>query len=60
MLIYEDNALLQSVLSEITCLPLSEAVEQKTIALRKQHKIKLPDAVILATAHVHKPRQYID
>lgn len=34
-------------------LPLSDAVVQKTIELRKMHKIKLPDAVIASTAIVH-------
>lgn len=31
-------------------LPLSDEVVQKTIELRKSHKIKLPDAIIAATA----------
>ena len=31
-------------------LPLSDAVVQKTINLRKNYKIKLPDAIIAATA----------
>lgn len=31
-------------------LPLTEAVVNRTIELRKHHKIKLPDAVIAATA----------
>lgn len=34
-------------------LPLSDEVVQQTINLRKAHKIKLPDAVIAATALVH-------
>jgi toxin FitB len=34
-------------------LPLSEVVAQKTIDLRKIYKIKLPDAIIAATALVH-------
>lgn len=32
---------------------LNEAVINQTIALRKQHKIKIPDAVIAATAMVY-------
>ena len=32
---------------------LSEAVEKQTIILRKANKIKLPDAIIAATAIVH-------
>lgn len=49
----EDEAFLQSVLSEITCLPLFDDVEEETIQLRKHHKVKLPDAIILATAKVN-------
>lgn len=40
-------------LSKIHCLRLSEDVENKTIELRKRHKIKLPDAIVLATSLVH-------
>ncbi|MEL7532264.1 MAG: type II toxin-antitoxin system VapC family toxin, partial [Bacteroidota bacterium] len=31
-------------------LPLTEDIVQKTIMLRKQYRIKLPDAIIAATA----------
>lgn len=34
-------------------LELAEPVVNQTIALRNQHKIKLPDAIIAATALVH-------
>lgn len=34
-------------------LPLLDVEVQKTIDLRKTHKIKLPDAIIAATALVH-------
>lgn len=40
-------------LSKIHCLRLSEDVENKTIELRKRHKIKLPDAIVLATSLAH-------
>ncbi|MFN3489931.1 MAG: type II toxin-antitoxin system VapC family toxin [Emticicia sp.] len=32
---------------------LTEIIEKQTISLRKQKKIKLPDAIIAATALVH-------
>ena len=35
-------------------LPLDEPVIQQTISLRQQHRIKLPDAIIAATALVHE------
>lgn len=34
-------------------LPLDEQVIQQTIRLRQQHRIKLPDAIIAATALAH-------
>ena len=34
-------------------LPLSDAIVQKTIELRKTYRIKLPDAIIAATALTH-------
>lgn len=40
-------------LSKIHCLRLSEDVESKTIELRKGHKIKLPDAIVLVASLVH-------
>ena len=36
-----------------TELPLDEPVIQQTILLRQQHRIKLPDAIIAATALAH-------
>jgi predicted nucleic acid-binding protein len=33
--------------------PISEAIEKQTILIRKSMKIKLPDAIIAATAIVH-------
>ena len=36
-----------------TILPLDRVVSDKTIEIRKNHKIKLPDAIIAATALVH-------
>jgi predicted nucleic acid-binding protein len=41
--------------SSVICvvLPLDEPVIQQTIRLRQQHRVKLPDAIIAATALVH-------
>ena len=44
---------LEAFIACCNVLPLSDAVVQKTIELRKAYKIKLPDAVIAATALVH-------
>jgi len=35
-------------------IPLSAEVKQKTIQLRKNYRIKLPDAIIAASAIVNK------
>ncbi len=50
-----DNAekLLSDFFDDAIILGLSEMVVEKTIELRKSHKIKLPDAIIAATALVH-------
>ncbi|WP_230658996.1 PIN domain-containing protein [Psychrobacter sp. I-STPA10] len=48
-----DERTLWELLSEMVCLPLSYRVEMETIKIRKQYKIKLPDAIILATANIY-------
>lgn len=44
---------IKAILNYIDCLSLDDKVEQQTIQLRKHHKIKLPDAIVLATALTH-------
>jgi toxin FitB len=44
---WQQSAALLSYLAE---MPLSEAIVQRTITLRQQHRIRLPDALIAATA----------
>jgi predicted nucleic acid-binding protein len=46
----EEESLIRQKLERLTYLPLSRAVEDVTISLRQTRKIKLPDAVIAATA----------
>ena len=48
----ENEAILNSFVSSSAIHPLSADVVQRTIALCKQRKIKLPDAIIAATALV--------
>ena len=43
----------ENFVSKTTIYPLSNAVVQKTIDIRRSRKIKLPDAIIAATALVH-------
>jgi predicted nucleic acid-binding protein len=40
-------------LANIQVLPISAEVEEQVIALRQSRKIKLPDAIVAATALVH-------
>ena len=43
----------ERLLSKFAVLGLSPAVEEATIELRRATRLKLPDAIILATARVH-------
>jgi predicted nucleic acid-binding protein len=45
----ETNALLEK-LQPIKSISIDEKIEKKTILLRKKLKLKIPDAIILATA----------
>lgn len=44
---------LTAFVNAVTVLSLSDEVAEKTIWVRKQKRIKLPDAIIAATALVH-------
>ena len=48
------NNHLEEFISEADVLPIIELVIIKTIEIRRKHKIKLPDAIIAATALVNK------
>lgn len=48
-----EYATMQSFVQAVAVLPLDEPVIQQTILLRQQHRIKLPDAIIAATALAH-------
>ena len=45
---------IHAFLSTADVIPLDDEVVIQTIALRKKHKIKLPDAIIAATAILQK------
>jgi predicted nucleic acid-binding protein len=42
------------LLSRLQEFPLTTTIAEETIRIRKSHRIKLPDAVIAATAIVHQ------
>lgn len=45
-----DSQNLKRLLDHMSALPINQQTENTVIALRKRHKIKLPDAIVLATA----------
>lgn len=49
-----DTQNLEKLLDHLTNLPLNRTIENTVINLKKRHKIKLPDAIVLATALTHK------
>lgn len=48
----QDIIQIKQLIAPVTCIELTKPIQQQTIKLRRQHKIKLPDAIILATAQV--------
>ncbi len=46
----DEESLIRQKLERLTYLPLSRAIEDVAISLRQTRKIKLPDAMIAATA----------
>jgi predicted nucleic acid-binding protein len=48
-----DRSNLQRILDSMACLDLSEIVQANTVVIRQAKKVKLPDAIILATAKTH-------
>jgi predicted nucleic acid-binding protein len=49
----ETESVTRGFLSGFISLPIDERVSDVAVALRKQHKIKLPDAIVWATAQVN-------
>lgn len=50
----ETESLLRNFLSDFDNLPIDEQVANAAVVLRKQHKIKLPDAIVWATAQMDR------
>jgi predicted nucleic acid-binding protein len=49
-----EHELLLAICNELKVIPLSDLVAEETIKLRQNYRIKLPDAIIYATALVEK------
>ena len=50
----EEHKLLFAICSELKVISLTDQIAEETINLKKNYKIKLPDAIIYATALVEK------
>jgi predicted nucleic acid-binding protein len=50
----EEHLLLKAVCNEFEVISLTDDISEETIKLRAKHRIKLPDAIIYATALVKK------
>ncbi len=46
----EEEAILRTFLANFSSLPVTQAVADRAASIRRDKKIKLPDAIILATA----------
>lgn len=49
-----EETIIKKFLAEVKVFALSEEIEDKVVELRKTTRLKLPDAIIVATALVHK------
>lgn len=50
----EEETAIAAMLGRLQHLPVTMAIEDAAISLRRAHKIRLPDAIILATAQIHR------
>ena len=50
----EEKRIIKAFLSQFEMLPIDSPVSAVAVEIRQQLKIKLPDAIILATARVHR------
>ena len=48
----EEEAVLRAFLLNFECLPITVAVADRAAVIRREKRIKMPDAIILATAEV--------
>jgi len=49
----EEETAIRRLLSRLSYLPLTRDIEDTAILVRRTHRVKLPDAIIAATAKVH-------
>ena len=51
--IIEEQEVMETFINGSTVLPIDDNIVDKTIEIRKRKKMKLPDAIIAATALIH-------
>ncbi len=49
-----DDPMLRAFLGSFTLVPLQAEIAELAVLLRKQRRLKLPDAIVLATAHARQ------
>jgi predicted nucleic acid-binding protein len=49
----EEETAIQKLLERMTHLSITSAIEDAAIKIRRKHRLKLPDAIIAATAKIH-------
>ena len=49
----ETESVLRGFLNDFICLPIDNIVGEAVVALRRNYKIKLPDAIVWENAHQH-------
>ena len=50
---HHSESVARGLLSRMTVLPLTDAIAEATVNIGRTTRLKLPDAIILATARVH-------
>lgn len=48
-----EDAVIRNWLGTFRLIPIDDAVAARAVQIRRSRRIKLPDAIIMATAHVH-------
>lgn len=50
----DEHELLKAICNELDVIPLTDTISEETIKLRTNYRVKLPDAIIYATALVQQ------
>jgi predicted nucleic acid-binding protein len=50
----QEEKVIRKLLSHFSIISLDESIKEKAIAIRRTKRLKLPDAIIVATAYINK------